>query len=82
MSGANRMCFSWSDGVKSELGKKGYSLQYEGWIQEHKKRPCEADGVVLLDESDDDCSAGKPPAKKDKKKKESEFEERKDAIKS
>lgn len=81
VSGANRICFSQSDDVKSELGmivKKGYSLWCEGLDPGAQKWPCEADGVVLLDDSDDDCSAGKPPAKKDKK---SAFEERKDAVK-
>ena len=73
VSGSNRICFSQSDDVKSELGKivkKGYSLWCEGLDPGAQKRPCEADGVVLLDDSDDDCNAGK-----------SMFEERKDAVK-
>jgi hypothetical protein len=43
-----------------------------------QKRPCETDGIVLLDNSDDDCSTGKPLAKKDKK---SVFVERKETVK-
>lgn len=76
----NRICFSQSDDVKTELEKimkKGYALWCEGLDPGTQKRPHEPDSVVLLDDSDDDCSTGKPPAKKDKK---SAFEERKDAV--
>ena len=76
----NRICFSQSDDVKTELEKitsKGYALWCEGLDLGTQKRPHEPNGVVLLDDSDDDCSIGKSPAKKDKK---SAFEERKDAV--
>ena len=75
----NRICFSQSDDVKTELEKitsKGYALWCEELDLGTQKQSGELDGVVLLDDSDDDCSTGKPPAK-DKK---SAFEERKDAV--
>ena len=49
VSGANRICFSQSDDVKSELRKtvkKGYSLWCEGLDPGAQKRPHEADSVV------------------------------------
>lgn len=76
----NRICFSQSDDVKTELEKivkKGYALWCEGLDPGAQKRRHEPDGVVLLDDSDDDCPTGKPPAKRDKK---SAFEERKDVV--
>ena len=80
--GSNKICFSQSDDIKSELvniQKKGYNLWCEG-LNTTQKRPLSVltnDSVHVIDDSDEENNTNAPPSKREKK---SAFEERKQTI--
>ena len=69
--GSNKICFSQSDDIKTELvkiQKKGYNLWCEG-LNTTQKRPLSVltnDSVHVIDDSDEENNTNAPPSKREK----------------